>query len=98
MGWNPDYRYKLLGKLVRSGDELLFTFDLAAAETYPRIIKEGEKPRMSRSPIFPQEWQKEFGLSVEEHRKRLQAMTFKGYTVFSVSENNEEESNEQRNS
>ena len=86
MGWNPDYRYKLLGKLVRNDDELLFAFDLNSAETYPRIFKEGSKPRMARTPMFPQEWQNEFGLSVEEHRKRLQAMTFKGYTVFNVSD------------
>ena len=27
MDWNPNYRYKLLGKLIRSGNELLFIFD-----------------------------------------------------------------------
>lgn len=86
MGWNSDYRYKLLGKLIRSENELLFSFDLNATETYPCIIKDGEKPRMSRTPIFPQEWQAEFGLSVEEHCKRLQVNIFKGYTVFSVNE------------
>lgn len=86
MSWNPDYRYKLLGKLVRNNDDLLFTFDLPSAETYPRILKEGQKSKMSRTPVYPQEWQKEFGLSVEEHRKRLETMTFKGYAVFNVVE------------
>ena len=28
MGWNSSYRYKLLGKLIRSDNELLFVFDL----------------------------------------------------------------------
>ena len=28
MDWNPDYRYKLLGKLIRSNNELLFVYDL----------------------------------------------------------------------
>ena len=28
MGWNPDYRYKILGKLVKANGELLFLFDL----------------------------------------------------------------------
>ena len=32
MGWNPDYRYKIVGKLIRANDELLFLFDLDARE------------------------------------------------------------------
>ena len=88
MGWNPDYRYKLLGKLIRSGDEYLFTFDLTATEIYQRILRDGEKPQTSRTPVFPAEWKNQFGLSVEEHRNRLQVNKFKGYTVFSVKDNN----------
>lgn len=87
MGWNPDYRYKLLGKLIHSGDEYLFTFDLTATEIFQRFIVENGKPRTSRTPVFPVEWKNQFGLSVEEHRKRLQVNIFKGYTVFSI--NNE---------
>jgi len=84
MSWNPDYRYKLLGKLIHSADEYLFTFDLTGAEIFQRFIVEGGKPKTSRTPIFPIEWKNQFGLSVEEHRKRLQVNIFKGYTVFSV--------------
>lgn len=85
MEWNPDYRYKLLGKLIHSGDEYLFTFDLTGAEIFQRFIVEGEKTKVSRTPVFPVEWKNQFGLSVEEHRlNRLQVNTFKGYTVFSV--------------
>lgn len=87
MGWNPDYRYKLLGKLIRSGDEYLFAFDLTSTEIFQHFIVEGGKPKVSRTPVFPAEWKNQFGLSVEEHRKRLQVNIFKGYTVFSV--NNE---------
>jgi hypothetical protein len=84
MGWNPEYRYKLLGKLIRSGDEYLFTFDLTSTEIFQRLIVEGGKPKASRTPVFPIEWKNQFGLSVEEHRQRLQVNIFKGYTVFSV--------------
>jgi len=84
MNWNPQYRFKMLGKIVRSGDEQLVVFDLAATETYPRVIKEGEKPKTSRTPIFPAEWQNQFGLPVEEHRKLLQVNIFNGYTVFGL--------------
>jgi len=83
MEWNPSYRYKLLGKLIRSGDEYLFVFDLNDTEIYQRII-DGEKAKTSRTPVFPAEWQNQFGLPVEEHRKLLQVNIFEGYTVFGI--------------
>lgn len=86
MGWNPDYRYKLLGKLIKSGGEYLFIFDLTATEIYQRIIQEGEKPKTSRVPVFPAEWQNQFGLPVEEHQKQLQVNIFNGYTVFGIND------------
>ena len=84
MGWNPDYRYKLLGKIMRSGDEKLIIFDLTATETYIRIVTEGAKVKTSRRPVFPAEWENQFGLPVEEHRKQLQINIFDGYTVFAI--------------
>lgn len=84
MDWNPDYRYKLLGKLIKSDNEYLFIFDLTAPEIYQRTIQEGEKPKTSRTPVFPAEWQNQFGLPVEEHRKQLQVNIFNGYTVFGM--------------
>lgn len=84
MEWNPDYRYKLLGKAIKSGDEYLFLFDLTATETYQRIIKEGEKPLTSRTPVFPSEWKNQFGLPVVEHNNLLKVNIFDGYTIFGV--------------
>lgn len=86
MSWNPDYRYKLLGKVIRQGDEYILLFDLTATEIYQRIYRPGEKPRTSRKPVFPAEWQNQFGLPVEEHKKQLQVNIFDGYTVFRVQE------------
>lgn len=84
MGWSSDCRYKLLGKLIRSHDEYLFIFDLTAPETYQRPAK-GDKPSMcSRMPLFPADWQNQFGLPVEEHRKALQINIFNGYAVFGI--------------
>ena len=92
MGWNPNYRYKLLGKLIRSGDEYLFAFDLTSTEIFQHFIVEGGKSKSSRTPVFPVEWKNQFGLSVEEHRNRLQVNIFKGYTVFSVNNESRSES------
>lgn len=84
MGWNLDYRYKLLGKLIHSNDELLFVFNLNNPEIYERIYRDGEKPRVSRTPVYPDEWKNQFGVSVEEHKKSLSINTFSDYTIFGV--------------
>lgn len=83
-GWNPNNRHKMMGKLIKSNGEYLFLFDLTAVETYERIVREGSKPYRSRTPIYPAEWQNQFGLSVEEHSKQLQVNIFDGYTVFDI--------------
>lgn len=84
MRWNPVYRYKLLGKRITANSEQLYIFDLTATEVYQRIWHEGGKVRNSRTPVFPSEWQNQFGLPVEEHRRRLQINIFDGYTVFGI--------------
>lgn len=84
MQWNPTYRYKLLGKLVTTNSELLYIFDLTATEIYQWIRRENGKIGNSRTPMFPLEWQNQFGLPVEEHRKQLQINIFDGYTVFGI--------------
>lgn len=84
MEWNPQHRYKILGKIIKTGDDYLILFDLNATEVYQRIVKDGERPKTSRSPIFPKDWQNQFGLPVEEHKKLLQINVFDGYTVFGI--------------
>lgn len=84
MDWNPEHRYKLMGKLIQSNGEYLIVFDLKASEVYQRINSNGEKPRSSRVPVFPAEWQDQFGLPVEEHHKSLQINIFNGYAVFGI--------------
>ena len=83
MDWNPNYRYKLLGKLIKSGDEYIFTFDMNSTIVYQRITN-GTGRRTSRTPVFPSEWKNQFGLPIEEHRKLVQVNIFKRYTVFGV--------------
>ncbi len=86
MGWNPDYRYKLLGKIIRSHGEYLIVFDLTATEVYQRTVSENQKTKTSRIPVFPQEWQNQFGLPYEEHRRSLQVNIVDGYAVYGVKE------------
>lgn len=84
MKWNLDYRYKILGKLVRSGSDNLFVFDLTATEVYLCAQNNDKQITPSRLPVFPLEWQNQFGLPVEEHQKLFQVNIFDGYTVFGL--------------
>ena len=92
MGWNPSYRYKLLGKLIRSDNELLFVFDLTTPEIFVRSENDAGNIKSSRTPSYPEEWQNQFGVPVEEHHSNLQINMFDGYAVFGISENTNSDS------
>ena len=94
MGWNPQYKYKVLGKLVRANDELIFLFDLTSQETFERSIDEEGKRKSSRTPVFPVEWKNQFGIPFSEHKRALQINMFEGYTVFSLADKNAEKKEE----
>lgn len=91
LNWNPDNRYKLLGKVVHAKGEYLLAFDLTSKEEYQRIFKEGEKPRSSRTPRFPEDWQDQFGLPYNEHKQSMQINIFDGYAIYAIKENGSSE-------
>ena len=87
MNWNPEYRYKILGKLIRTKTDMLFVFDLNCAETYR--CREGGKENHSRSPIYPDSWKNQFGVPVNEHQDMLQVSIFDDHAVFRISKEEE---------
>lgn len=95
MGWNPEYRYKILGKLIRTSSDLLFVFDLTSAETYG-IRSSGDK-NASRTAVYPEEWKNQFGLPVSEHQDTIQVNIFNDYAVFSISRDEENKAKELNN-
>lgn len=85
MGWNPNYRYKILGRLRKANGEQLFAFDLKSFETYERSVPdEAGKRKASRTPVFPLEWKNQFGVPFEEQHQALQINLFDGFTLFSL--------------
>lgn len=90
MGWNPDYKYKLLGKLIRSKNELLFVFDMKSPEIFIRRadIASG-KVKLSRNATYPEEWQNQFGLPAKDHQNTVSINIFDGYTVFGIQKESE---------
>ena len=106
MGWQIDYKYKLLGKLKKANGQYLFVFDLNAPEIYKRTVKDDGKAITSRSPVFLEEWKNDFGIPVSEHKSAMQIGIFNGQAVFglqkdtvkskvSTSTESEENTNEQ---
>ena len=84
MEWNPDYRYKLLGRPIHANGHYMIAFDLNATETYQRTFSEGVKPKTSKTPVFPAGWQDQFGLSYKEHQQSMQINIFDGYAIYSI--------------
>ena len=95
MGWNPEYRYKILGKLIRTKEDMLFVFDLNSAETY-RNQKKGEQAA-TRSPIYPEDWKNQFGVPVNEHKDTMQISIFDDYAVFRIDRDEENRKEEKVN-
>lgn len=87
MNWNPSNRYKLLGKLIQSDNDVLFIFDLTTPEIFQKIQNEDGTSKTSRKASYPTEWANQFGISVKEHQESLQVNIFDGYAVFSLEPN-----------
>lgn len=87
MGWNPQYRYKVLGKLIRTKNDTLFVFDLTSAETYKR--KNPESGDIDRKAYYPDDWMEHFGVPVSEHQDLTLVSIFDDYTVFRIDKDEE---------
>lgn len=83
MGWNPDYRYKILGKKNKANGEDVLVFDLTVAQVFEKPTP-GENGKGSRRAIMPAGWNGSFGPKFGENKRTLQVDTFSGYTVFSI--------------
>lgn len=86
MGWDPNYRYKFLGKMIRSKGESVFLFDLSAPEIYLREVSKEGKVKNSRKPSFPEQWKNQFGIPVSQHAIQTKLNVFDGYTVITIAD------------
>lgn len=87
MGWNPDFRYKLIGKLKKSNGRYLFAFNLEEPDTFIYEKVEGsDKKVFSRTPVYPAEWRHQFGIPFSQSENALQVSTLNGYEMYVVKE------------
>ena len=84
MDWNPDYRYKVLGKMVKANGQALIAFDLTSCECFPKVVNRDGKKVSSRQSLFAEQWSGKFGPTYSESRRSLEVKTFENYTVITV--------------
>ena len=73
MGWNKQYRYKMLGKPAVYNNEALYLFKL---NDFALFVTNGSKKRRS---YLPENWRDYFGVPVEEHEEAYKIDLAEGY-------------------
>lgn len=71
MDWDPQYRYKMLGKPATCDGEVLFLFKLSDFELFVGGKRKGS--------YLPKEWRDYFGTPVEEHEEAYKVNLADGY-------------------
>jgi len=72
MGWDKQYRYKMLGKPAAYNDEVLFLFKLTDFELF---VASGKR----KGSYLPGEWRDYFGIPVEQHEDSYKIDLADGY-------------------
>lgn len=86
LSWNINCRYKMLGVIVKTKDEMLFAFNLEDTEVYVPIEnnEDGTPKKIGRKPYYPTAWKDSFGLPVEDHNDHLSINVLDGFARFEV--------------
>jgi len=75
MKWNPDYRYRILGKPAVCDDEYYFLFKLTDFELF---MNSGSKKSKG---FLPNEWRNYFGIPANEHEDAYKVNPAEGYVT-----------------
>lgn len=74
MGWNPKYRYKMLGKPAVSGNDALYLFKLSDFEMF---VLDSSTKKTKR--YLPEDWRNYFGAPIETHEEQYKIDLADGY-------------------
>ncbi len=72
MGWDKQYRYKMMGKPATYNNEVLFLFKLNDFELF---VANGKK----KKSYLPEDWRDYFGIPVEKHEESYKVDLANGY-------------------
>ena len=84
MGWNPNYRYKVIGHVMSVRGETIILFKLEDKETYLpiEVNPDGTTKKMGRKAHFPAAWKDSFGLPVEEYENHIKINVLDGFVRY----------------
>ncbi len=88
MDWDPDCRYKVIGKRMYAKGEAILAFDLVRAQTFQKSVSD-EKGKVAKRMSLPANWNGSFGPRYGENKRSLQINTFSKYMVFSIKDDTE---------
>ncbi|WP_034489122.1 hypothetical protein, partial [Butyrivibrio fibrisolvens] len=80
---NPEFRYKVLGKLVCTSSDKLFVFDLSTAKAF-RHKNADDTSTPQNVPLFPNFWADSFGIPISEHDNNFNLNIFDEDAVFTI--------------
>ena len=80
MDWDPDYRYRAIGKRMFAKEEAVLAFDLVGAKPFRKKVT-GDKTKRS---VLPHDWNGTFGPKYGDYKRTLQFNTFSDFTLLSV--------------
>jgi hypothetical protein len=66
LGWNISATMKMLGTLVKAGNEKIFVFEMKNAEAYVTMASQTDENRRVRVPFQPEHFATEYGPTLEE--------------------------------
>ncbi len=84
MDWNPDFRYKILGRKVRAKGKIAFMFDLSVYECHEKVVAQNGKRRSMLHSAFVDNSGR-FGPTYAESKRMLDVKRFDKYTVITIS-------------
>lgn len=90
--WTFDYKYKLMGSLVKNDGVLLLKFDLTAAQKFPRKNIEDEKLRKLTGHMQSDGWNEGFGSSLPEYEKDVTMPIFQADATIIIGVDKESDS------
>lgn len=76
MNWNPNYKYKLLGKLLTTETLQVLVFDLRFPEIYIKHLDENDQLITAKNPVYEAQLNERFGISFDEHKNKELLKTF----------------------
>jgi len=84
MGWDINYRYRIVGEIENYNDKKVLFFDLNYAVCFKRFEEPFSTLKINSNLKMPGAWESHFGMPVMEYENRHDIKTYDDSAVFEV--------------